>query len=383
MNTSQKTHQAPSERHGKLKKIVLGLSGGVDSAVSAVLLKEAGYEVHTVYIECWNEPGCRAEDDRKDALSVALKLNLPFQVLDFKTLYKEKVMGYFLSEYKAGRTPNPDVMCNKIIKFGLFYDWAMQQGYEAIATGHYASTDGETLSIPVDEHKDQTYFLYQIIQEQLPHIVFPLQNLTKDEVRKRAESENLLVAQKKDSVGICFVGDINVPKFLRDNLGEKPGNIIDETGHILGEHKGLWFHTVGQRHGFTYDKKKYLQLHPENERGELPALYVIAKKPLTNELVIGTQRDSMQDTFTVENFHGIGFSQADLLKNEDLTVRIRHTGERVPCTAKEEKTSKNSGKSSLKIYLSRGVQGIASGQSAVFYVQKDDRILCVGGGIIL
>ncbi|MBT6756461.1 MAG: tRNA 2-thiouridine(34) synthase MnmA, partial [Candidatus Pacebacteria bacterium] len=121
------------------KKILLGLSGGVDSAVSAVLLKEAGYQVDTVYIECWNEPGCRAEEDRKDALAIALQLDLPFQVLDFKTAYKEKVMGYFLSEYKSGKTPNPDVMCNKIIKFGLFYDWALENGYDSIATGHYAA----------------------------------------------------------------------------------------------------------------------------------------------------------------------------------------------------------------------------------------------------
>lgn len=360
----------------KQKKIVLGLSGGVDSAVSAVLLKKAGYQVDTVYIECWNEPGCRAEDDRKDALKVALQLDLPFKVLDFKKAYKEKVMGYFLKEYKKGRTPNPDVMCNKIIKFGLFYDWAMENGYDAVATGHYAKTDGTNLMTPADVSKDQTYFLYEITKDQLAHVLFPLQDLQKEDVRGLAIEHKLHVADKKDSVGICFVGDINVPNFLKENLGENPGNIVDENGNVLGEHKGLWFHTIGQRHGFTYDKKKYVKLNPSIDKGDIPALYVVEKRPKTNELVIGSKEETLKETFYIDGLHTIGIEKDVLLGHESLLIRIRNTGELVKCTLK-----KKDGK--IKVNLSEKVNGVASGQSAVFYLEENDQIICAGGGIIL
>jgi tRNA-specific 2-thiouridylase len=360
----------------KQKKIVLGLSGGVDSAVSAVLLKEAGYQVDTVYIECWNEPGCRAEDDRKDALKVALQLDLPFKVLDFKQAYKEKVMGYFLKEYKEGRTPNPDVMCNKIIKFGLFYDWAIKNDYDAVATGHYAKTNGNHLMIPKDNSKDQTYFLYEIEKKQLKHILFPLQDLTKKEVRDLAIKHKLAVANKKDSVGICFVGDINVPKFLKENLGEKPGNIIDEQGNVLGNHKGLWFHTVGQRHGFTYDKKKYVKLNPQVDKGDIPALYVIEKRPKTNELVIGFRAKTLKNYFEISDFHSISIEKNELLNNQNLNVRIRNTGELVKCSMEKKDGT-------IKVNLEKSINGVASGQSAVFYLKENDQIICTGGGIIL
>jgi len=358
------------------KKVLLGLSGGVDSAVSAILLKEAGYSVDTVYIECWSEPGCRAEGDRKDALSIALKLNLPFQILDFKAEYKEKVMSYFLSEYKAGRTPNPDVMCNKIIKFGLFYDWAMKNGYDAIATGHYAATDGEHLLVPKDKQKDQTYFLYEITGEQIPQIIFPLQDLLKSKVRKIAEDNKLSVANKKDSVGICFVGDINVPKFLKENLGENPGEIVDQSNNVLGEHKGLWFHTIGQRHGFTYDKKRYAELNSNINKGDIPALYVIEKRPKTNKLVIGSKLKTLKKNFHVNKIHTINIDEKSLLNQENITVRIRNTGERVACSL-----NKKDGK--IGINLEKEINGVASGQSAVFYIEKNEQIICAGGGIIL
>jgi tRNA-uridine 2-sulfurtransferase len=361
------------------KKILLGLSGGVDSAVSAVLLKEAGYQVDTVYIECWNEPGCRAEEDRKDALAIALQLDLPFQVLDFKTAYKEKVMGYFLSEYKSGKTPNPDVMCNKIIKFGLFYDWALENGYDSIATGHYAATDGEHLLIPKDIHKDQTYFLYEVNKEQIPKIIFPLQDLMKQEVRQLAIEKNIPVANKKDSVGICFVGDINVPNFLRENLGENPGNIIDKKGNILGRHKGLWFHTIGQRHGFSYDKKLYSKLNPDIDKGDIPALYVIEKKQKTNELVIGLQENTLQNSFIIEDIHLINFIKQEILQAKNLSVRIRNTGKRVPCSI----STNNKKDGLITVNLSKKINGVASGQSAVFYLEKNNQVFCVGGGIIL
>ncbi|KKU18090.1 MAG: tRNA-specific 2-thiouridylase MnmA [Candidatus Pacebacteria bacterium GW2011_GWB1_47_8] len=357
-----------------MKRIVLGLSGGVDSAVSAVLLKKQGYQVDAVYLECWHEPGCRAEGDRQDALQVALQLDLPFQVLNFKKPYREKVMQYFLDEYQAGRTPNPDVMCNKIIKFGLFYDWAMKQGYDAIATGHYAKADGQFLYVPKDKIKDQTYFLYQIRQEQLAHVVFPLAELTKQAVRQLAHQAKLPVADKKDSVGICFVGDINVPKFLAENLGTKPGKIVDEHGNILGQHRGLWFHTVGQRHGFNYDKKKYAQLNPILHKDELPAMYVIDKNIKANELVIGPKQATRVKTLHVSNLHLLGLTQAELFKRTDLRVRIRHTGQLTDCEIK-----KMGNRYSVK--LKQLVEGVASGQSAVFYTyEKAGR--CLGGATI-
>ena len=182
-------------------KIALGMSGGVDSSLCAHLLREQGHEVTGVFLECWRSPGCRAEEDRADALKVALSLNLPFKVLDFKHTYHDKIVEYFFREYEAGRTPNPDVLCNKEIKFGLFYDWAMKQGFDAIATGHYAKTNqvGELL-IPADKHKDQTYFLYLVTANQLQHIVFPLADLTKSAVRTLAKERGLHVATKPDSV---------------------------------------------------------------------------------------------------------------------------------------------------------------------------------------
>lgn len=359
-----------------MKKIVLGLSGGVDSAVSAVLLQQQGYDVHAVYIECWNEPGCRAEDDRRDALQVALQLGLPFQVLDFKKQYRETVMQYFLDEYRAGRTPNPDVMCNKIIKFGLFYDWAMKEGYDAVATGHYAKTDGKHLLAPKDTAKDQTYFLHQIQSEQLAHVLFPLGDLTKQEVRQLAQEHNLPVASKKDSVGICFVGDINVPQFLEDNLGTNPGSIVDEQGNALGEHRGLWFHTVGQRHGFTYDKKKYHLLHPEFKKDELPALYVIGKKPETNKLIIGPKQATKADSFTIGPLHLIGMTEQELLNHRNLQVRIRHTGKLANCTLTKLDNH-------FQVNLTQPLEGIASGQSAVFYGLNSQLSLCLGGATIL
>ncbi|HEX9817517.1 MAG TPA: tRNA 2-thiouridine(34) synthase MnmA [Patescibacteria group bacterium] len=356
-------------------KVLLGLSGGVDSAVSAILLKEQGYQVEAVYIECWHEPGCRAEDDRRDALQVALQLNLPFQVLDLKKPYREKVMQYFLDEYQAGRTPNPDVMCNKIIKFGLFYDWAMKRGYDAIATGHYAATDGQFLDVPKDRAKDQTYFLYEIKQAQLAQVLFPLADLTKSEVRQIAQQANLPVATKKDSVGICFVGDINVPKFLKENLGENPGKIVDEYGNVLGQHQGLWFHTIGQRHGFTYDKKKYTKLHPKLDKSELPALFVISKNSKLNQLVIGPKQATQVKKFLVDRLHLIGLTEQELLGQSSLKVRIRNTGELTGCSIIKQNGH-------YQVELEQPIEGVAAGQSAVFYAINRPTH-CLGGAIIL
>jgi len=210
-------------------KVAVGMSGGVDSSLAAALLVEQGYDVTGVFLECWRAPGCRVDEDRKDALEVAMGLGIAYKVLNFKKEYKERVVEYFYDEYKAGRTPNPDAMCNREIKFGMFYEWAMEKGFDYVATGHYAriangewriANEGKPVAISdrrlalqsgVDPKKDQSYFLYQIRPEQLAHILFPLGGMRKTEVRKEAKKRGLSVADKPDSVGICFIGPSFAP----------------------------------------------------------------------------------------------------------------------------------------------------------------------------
>lgn len=369
------------------RTVALGLSGGVDSAVTAQLLKEAGHDVTAVFIECWREPGCRAETDRQDALKVALQLGLPFQVLDFRAAYRDQVLSYFLAEYQAGRTPNPDVVCNREIKFGLFYNWAMEHGFDAIATGHYAqvlpNSGRETnqtspnlgLFIAADTHKDQTYFLHQLRTDQLPHVLFPIGHLLKAEVRELAQTWQLPVAAKPDSVGICFIGDINVHQFLKDRLGTQPGEIIDESGQVIGQHQGLWFYTIGQRHGFTIDTKAFLAHQPalELDKRQLPPLYVVAKRLETNQLVIGTHWQQTQTEFRVESLHWIHPPAPE----SKLLVRIRHTGELIPCQLRF-----GSDQTTAHITLTKELTGISAGQFAVFYTVTPVGDQCLGGGIL-
>lgn len=378
------------------QKIALGLSGGVDSAVAAHLLLQAGHDVTAVYIECWNEPGCRAEQDKQDALKVALQLGIPFITLDFRSEYKDEVLGYFLREYQAGRTPNPDVLCNKVIKFGLFYQWALNHGFSAIATGHYArivqlptviqqSTGAQPvqLAICADDHKDQTYFLNLLSAEQLTHIIFPLGELKKEEVRTLAQSLKLPVAQKKDSTGICFIGEINVSAYLKEQLGEKTGPLCDAAGHVLGSHRGIWFYTIGQRHGFTIDMKLIKKLNPSlmEDEHRIKPLYVIAKQPPTNTLVIGSSHQTKQRIIKTEPPHWIDPALAQYLlvdQSARLMVRIRHTGELLPITVA------NKTDTGLTLSLDQPAVGVASGQSAVIYWKSTylPTPVCLGAAII-
>lgn len=355
-------------------RVALGMSGGVDSSVAAHLLVEQGYDVTGVFLECWRAPGCRSEEDRKDALKVALSLGIPFKVLDFKQTYKDKVVEYFFDEYQAGRTPNPDVLCNKEIKFGLFYDWAMEQGFEYIATGHYASIFADSrqkkfLSIPKDTHKDQTYFLYLLDKNYLDHVLFPLGALSKTEVRELAKAKDIHVASKKDSVGICFIGDINVHHFLKERLGENPGEVVDTSGNVLGSHTGLWFYTIGQRHGFSVQDKTLINQSDGSviEKHNIPPFYVVGKKPEVNQLVVGFGADTYFAEFSVSKLHWI----TEEPQTSKLLVRIRHTGKLL-----------NGSLENGTVRLDEPCQGIAEGQSAVFYQQHQDRVVCLGGGVI-
>lgn len=356
-------------------KVAVGLSGGVDSSVAAALLLEQGYEVHGVYLECYNEPGCRTDQDKADALKVAIKLGISFEVLDFRSEYREKVVEYFYSEYAAGRTPNPDVMCNREIKFGIFYTYTMKHKFDFVATGHYArvvhehknaGVQGYWLQRARDESKDQSYFLWQIPQDHLKHILFPLGEMLKSEVRAKAKQLGLHTASKPDSMGICFIGEVDVNKLLKDRLGEKPGDVIYE-GAVVGKHRGLWFYTTGERRGFAIDKLalKKLGVHPE----KMKPLYVVGKNKEKNQLIVGEREESMRDTFKIED---LGFKNE---KNEKLWARIRNLGELVEVVEMHECTN-----AQVQVTIKEPIFGIAEGQSCVFY--RENGVL-VGGGIIV
>lgn len=341
------------------KRVVIGLSGGVDSSVAAALLLEQGYQVEGVYLECYNEPGCRTDQDKADALKVAIKLGIKFQALDFRKEYKDKVIEYFYQEYAGGRTPNPDVMCNREIKFGIFYDWVREQGYDYVATGHYCRIKEGKLQMARDESKDQSYFLWQIPQDHLAYILFPLGEMLKSEVRAKAKALGLLTANKPDSMGICFIGEVSVDKLLKDKLGEDPGQVVFG-GQPVGEHRGLWFYTIGERGGFMLDKNrlKKLGMHPE----KMGPLYVIGKNKAKNELVVGSREETMRQEFRIQTLEVGGA--------EKLWVRIRNLGERVPVNKIEGGI----------VYLNQPIFGVAEGQSAVFYNENG---ILVGGGIIV
>ena len=382
------------------KKVVVGLSGGVDSSVAAALLIEQGYEVHGVYLECYNEPGCRTDQDKKDALKVAIQLKIPFEVLDFRKEYKDKVIEYFYTEYEAGRTPNPDVMCNREIKFGIFYDWAIQNGFDYVATGHYCRIAKFTnsnlqftskvnfhLQRARDESKDQSYFLWQIPSDHLKHILFPLGEMLKSEVREKAKELKLPTASKPDSMGICFIGEVDVSKLLRERLGEKPGDVAmypagsDLVGHnisdlrdltlngtVVGRHKGLWFYTIGQRGGWEMGELNHYTIktlhHLGIDRNDLPPLYVIGKDKEQNQLIVGSREEVMTNRFCIMN------NELCMMSGQKWWVRIRNLGELIEV----EDVKGNIVKLKAKIFAPAG------GQSAVFY---DANGVLVQGSIIV
>lgn len=354
-------------------KIALGMSGGVDSSVCAALLKQAGHDVTGVFLECWRGPGCRAEEDRQDALGVALDLGIPFQVLDFKDAYKQRVVDIYLRDLSLGITPNPDVWCNTEIKFGLFYDWAMKNGFDAVATGHYADARDGFLRSPADSHKDQTYFLYRTRQEQLPHIVFPLADFQKAEVRELAQKFALPTAAKPDSQGICFIGDIDVREFVKEHLGTKQGDVLDTEGNVVGEHDGVWFFTVGQRHGFRLHPK----IHTKNKTWKqvLPPLYVISKNAQDNTIVVGYGAETLKDEVTIGDV--LWRQEPSEQEWGELRARFRHGGELVPVIVE-----KSSDSSQVTLKLAKPLRGLSPGQAAVLY-GAGERPVCCGGGVIL
>lgn len=270
------------------QKVLLGMSGGVDSSVSAVLLLEQGYEVIGGFMKNWSDgeegdkDDCGWKAERRDAMRVAAQLGIPFHTFDFEQEYRARVYEYMIAEYKAGRTPNPDVLCNKYMKFDLFLRAADELGCDFVATGHYARVTRDADGIAhllagVDANKDQSYFLCQLTQAQISRALFPVGNLEKREVREIARAHGLFVADKKDSQGICFVGKVAMSDFLGERIAEHPGNIVTTDGTVLGQHKGFEFYTVGQREGLGVGGRS---------GGSSEPLYVVARRPETNEVVV-------------------------------------------------------------------------------------------------
>ena len=343
-------------------KVYVGLSGGVDSSVTAALLVREGYQVTGVYMKNWSQdlPGmpCPWKEDYQDAKRVAVQLGIPFKMFDFQKEYRQNVVDYMVAEYQAGRTPNPDVMCNQEVKFKLFLDACLQDGADYIATGHYARVkDGELLRAK-DDNKDQTYFLYRVTKDALKHTMFPLGDYTKPEVRKLAEKFGLVTARKKESMGICFVGKVGIKDFLLHELGPQlPGDIIDEQGKVLGRHEGAIFYTLGQRHGL-------------NVGGGLP-YYVVSKNMKANTVTVTTRLND-QNLWTRElQLHDTHWINGAPKVGAQVQVRTRHRAPLVNATVSTvAKTS--------QFKLQEEVRAATPGQSVVIY----DGQTVLGGGIL-
>ena len=352
------------------KTVVVGMSGGVDSSVAAYLLKNKGYKVQGLFMQNWqNEPGevCTSEVDFEDASKVCDQLDIPLHKANFSDEYWDRVFKEFLSEHEKGRTPNPDILCNREIKFKSFLDYAFKIGADHIATGHYAKItyqgDRAILMRAKDLNKDQTYFLHEVSGKEFAKCIFPLEGLTKFEVREIAEKNNFINHDKKDSVGICFVGERNLKDFLKRFIQFESGNIKDSEGNILGAHPGALLFTQGQRQGLNVGGVK--------DKPELP-WYVYDKSIELNEVYVcqGEFNDLLlSDGLLMEEMKWINKSVVP--KQLDCEVQVRHRGKPVSCVAH----FKDKG---VELSFSEKIRAIAPGQSAVLYKNNE----CLGGGII-
>ena len=356
----------------KKGKVFVGMSGGVDSSVSAALLKEQGYDVVGVFIKVWQADflPCSWREERREAMRAAAHLQIPFLTLDLEREYKQEVVDYMIREYSLGRVPNPDVMCNKHVKFGGFLDFAKAHGADFIATGHYARTavgsDGShTLLAGVDREKDQSYFLWTLTQDQLAHTLFPVGDLEKSEVRELARKFGLPNAEKKDSQGLCFMGAVDMSDFLKHYIKAESGAVLDAEGAVIGEHDGAMLYTIGQRHGFRTTKRS------PNE-----APYVVVSKDLAANTVTVAHQDALPTNETSRVIKVIGLHlhapDAPLHLSEPLTARIRYRGELLSCTIMMHEDGTES------VVFEQAPSGIAGGQSIVFY--RDGA--CLGGAVI-
>lgn len=345
------------------KKVYVGLSGGVDSSVTAALLQQQGYDVTGVYMKNWSQdlPGfeCPWKEDYQDAKRVSVRLGIPFKMYDFETQYRDKVVQYMIDEYQAGRTPNPDIMCNQEVKFKLFLETALEDGADMIATGHYSRVlDGKLLTAQ-NLAKDQSYFLYRVTEDALSKSLMPIGDFkTKDEVRELAKEFNLPTAGKKDSQGICFVGKVGIKEFLQQYVTTRSGDILDQNGNVIGQHDGAIFYTIGQRHGL-------------NVGGGLP-YYVTGKDMDANQVFVTSNIDDNKLWNTELNLTDLHWINGEPDYEKEYQVRTRYRAPLVPAKLlnKDDK---------VLLILSEQVRAITPGQSAVIY----DGEHVLGGGIVI
>ncbi|TLS39290.1 tRNA 2-thiouridine(34) synthase MnmA [Pseudalkalibacillus caeni] len=349
-------------------RVIVGMSGGVDSSVAAYLLKEQGYDVIGIFMKNWDDTDengvCTATEDYNDVIRVCNQIGIPYYAVNFEKQYWDKVFTYFLDEYRAGRTPNPDVMCNKEIKFKAFLDHAVSLGADYLATGHYAQVetrDGEVKMLRgVDENKDQTYFLNQLTQEQLSKVMFPLGHIEKPEVRKIAEKADLATAKKKDSTGICFIGERNFKEFLSNYLPAQPGKMKTLEGEVKGTHDGLMYYTIGQRHGLGIG-------------GDGEPWFVIGKNLEENVLYVD------------QGFHNDRLYSDSLVATDISWVSDKAPEDGFKCTAKfryrqpdRSVTVRYLDENRIKVIFDEPQRAITPGQAVVFYNGDE----CLGGATI-
>jgi tRNA-specific 2-thiouridylase len=354
------------------------MSGGVDSSVSAYLLKKQGYDVTGVFIKVWqpDTTDCGWKDERRDAMRVAAILDIPFITLDFSDTYKKEVVDYMIDEYRQGRTPNPDIMCNRHVKFGSFLNYAKSNGADYVATGHYAQNEFNTetglyeLKEGKDKNKDQSYFLWTLTQEDLKHVLFPVGHLHKPEVRELAEKAKLPIFDKKDSQGVCFIGHLDMKSFLKEYIHTKKGDVLNTHGAVIGSHDGSELYTIGERHGFELQ-------HTSNSH---EPHFVVKKDIIQNTITVASKTEYS----TYETLSSLAPSHVRLTKtsfsqgishyvNKKISCRIRYRQEKQDCKLIHE--GKDAG---YVVLFDIPQKGMAEGQSVVLY----DGDTCLGGGIL-
>jgi tRNA-uridine 2-sulfurtransferase len=356
------------EKSPKDTRVVVGMSGGVDSSVAALILKEQGYDVIGIFMKNWDDTDengvCTATEDYEDVIRVCNQIGIPYYAVNFEKQYWDKVFTYFLDEYKAGRTPNPDVMCNKEIKFKAFLEHAMNLGADYLATGHYArveNLDGERKMLRgLDENKDQTYFLNQLSQDQIEKVLFPIGNLEKSRVRELAKEANLATATKKDSTGICFIGERNFKEFLGNYLPAQPGNMETMNGEVKGKHDGLMYYTIGQRQGLGIggSGEPWFVVGKDLERNVL-----LVEQGFHNELLYS-------DSITAVNVSFV--SDKEKPKTFECTAKFRY---RQPDNAVTVELQDDG---TAKVLFKEPIRAVTPGQAVVFYDGEE----CLGGGTI-
>lgn len=344
------------------KTVFVGMSGGVDSSVSAMLLKKQGFNVVGVFIRTWQPDfiECTWRNERKDAMRVCAHLRIPFLECDAEEVYKNDVANYMIEEYKNGRTPNPDVMCNREVKFGAFWDFAKEHGADYIATGHYARISNLNLMKGVDASKDQSYFLWTLTKQDLEHIIFPIGHLHKNDVRKLAEKYNIPTAMKKDSQGVCFLGPLDMKDFLKHFIEEKKGNVENLQGDIIGSHEGALFYTLGERHGFDIN----------NDKNNSKPYYVVKKDIIRNVIIVSNNKDEIKNQNETTILKNVAIRE-ELFIGMKYKAQIRYHGEYFDCNIAGISSDK------INIKFTQNVS-IDKGQSVVLY--NDD--ICVAGGIV-